>query len=60
MVFVSDSWFFKLYIADKKQRSERQWKDQLEIYLVLLEFMNVEKRREVLENAGLDPDEYDF
>lgn len=25
-----------------------------------LEFMDEEKRREVLEDAGLDPDDYDF
>lgn len=25
-----------------------------------LEYMNEEERREVLEEAGLDPDEYDF
>ena len=25
-----------------------------------LEFMNEDERREALENAGLDPDDYDF
>ena len=53
----------ELNFLDKMLRVDDEVKSELELSgldLDELEFMDADKRRKTLQDAGLDPDEYDF
>ena len=51
---------------EESQDSDDSWDDDEDVFADAgldydeLEMMDLEERREVLEEAGLDPDEFDF
>lgn len=51
---------FTLFDEMERERKAKKAKAKQEEFMDDLEFMDEEERREVLEDAGLDPDDYDF
>lgn len=50
-------------MTEEQEEEEEEDMDELDMYGIdrdELEFMDEDERREVLEEAGLDPDDYDF
>lgn len=53
----------ELNFLDEMLRADDEVKSELELSgldLDELEFMDADERRKILQDAGLDPDEYDF
>lgn len=50
---------FTLFDEMERERKAKKKKAKQEEIIAELEFMDEEERREALEDAGLDPDDYD-